>query len=569
MRGNSITATQDTLICAAGSHPGQIRSSNEDLFHCDLERGIFIVIDGIGGHAAGEQAAEITLQMLRARLERPTGSIEERIREAITLANNEVYREAQSNPDWEGMACVLTVVVVEDNLMTAGHVGDTRLYELGPGKIEKITHDHSPVGEREDAGLITEAEAMRHPRRNEVYRDVGSEEHCPDEPDFIQLVRRPFGPGRALLLCSDGLSDLLTSAHILSIVERYAGCPDEIVRQLLKAANDAGGTDNITVIYAARGADATNALTTEGEREGHQLIVRADEFVAHPHELSAADEHARSTNYPGRLFSNRWSLLAYGVLVSSAVFAFLLWQVRWPPHALLRVDSNQQPRKLIVNAQDPDSFKSINDALAQARQGDVVEVAPGRYIESVLLREGVSVISTQFRQAVIQAPNWMSQGEKIAVTASGISNGRFIGFRLEGDDRYPLDVGLHVRGAGLEVSDLEIKGTQVAGIEIDGAAADTVLRANLIQDNFGVGMLIHGEASPRLIHNLILHNGDRTKSYGLKVSENARPQFIGNTIIENGRPGIAGLEPEREAEIIKQNILPEKPLKSFDASAKQ
>ena len=180
--------------CAGASDPGRVRSNNEDAFHIDPERGIFLVVDGIGGQAAGEKAAEIAVERVRARLERQTGTTEQRIREAITMANNEILRAARGNPEWEGMACVLTVAVLENGSAVVGHVGDSRLYQIRRGEIRKITHDHSPVGEREDSRELTEADAMRHPRRNEVFRDVGSEEHAPDDADFIELQRFPSSP---------------------------------------------------------------------------------------------------------------------------------------------------------------------------------------------------------------------------------------------------------------------------------------------------------------------------------------------------------------------------------------
>src|SRR5215475_13478858 len=105
------------------------------------------------------------------------------------------------------MAYLLTVRLVDNGSVVVGHVGDSRLYEIRRGEIRKITHDHSPVGEREDSRELSEAEAMRHPRRNEVYRDVGSEEHEPGDEGFIEVVRLPFESDAALLLCSDGLSD--------------------------------------------------------------------------------------------------------------------------------------------------------------------------------------------------------------------------------------------------------------------------------------------------------------------------------------------------------------------------
>ena len=164
-----------------------------------------------------------------------------RVREAITLANREILLKAQSDPALAGMACVLTLAVLEGEELTIGHVGDSRLYRLDARGISKITHDHSPVGELEDAREISETEAMRDDRRNEVYRDVGSEPHAPDDPEFVELHEIPFDPGEALLLCSDGLSDLVESAAIARIAGEHTGDPQAVVRGLIDAANAAGG----------------------------------------------------------------------------------------------------------------------------------------------------------------------------------------------------------------------------------------------------------------------------------------------------------------------------------------
>lgn len=251
MKNNTLT-TEHTLAlaCAADTHTGLVRDTNEDLYYFDAARGILFVIDGVGGHRAGERAAALALHTILECLENSSGNVEATIREAVTSANNRIFDEAQAHRHLIGMACVLTLAIVSDGAITIGHVGDTRLYEIHGGRIEKLTRDHSPVGEREDACTLTEIEAMRHPRRNEVYRDVGSEPHSLTD-EFIEIIRRPFDARSALLLCSDGLSDMLTSAQILRIAERYDGDPAAIVRQLVAAANDAGGRDNITVVYAA------------------------------------------------------------------------------------------------------------------------------------------------------------------------------------------------------------------------------------------------------------------------------------------------------------------------------
>ena len=202
--------------------------------------------------------------MIRARLERETGAPEEQLREAITLANNEVFRLAQSQPDWTGMACVLTVAMVRDGRLVAGHVGDTRLYVFRDGRVQKVTHDHSPIGEREDNGEIDEREAMRHPRRNEVYRDVGYEPHSPTDERFIEIVDVPFDDESALLLCSDGLSDLVASAAVARIVYDNADDPERVVSRLVEAANSQGGKDNVTVVFAAGAGSRTAARRHAG-----------------------------------------------------------------------------------------------------------------------------------------------------------------------------------------------------------------------------------------------------------------------------------------------------------------
>src|SRR5438552_5415179 len=119
------------------------------------------------------------------------------------------------------MTYVLSLAVAHDDKVTFGHIGDSRLYLVWNGTVRKLTSDHSPVGEREDQGELTELEAMGHPRRNEVFRDVGSHPHEPYDEEFIQIKSLRFHPEAAILLCSDGLSDVLRSAEISAIVEQY------------------------------------------------------------------------------------------------------------------------------------------------------------------------------------------------------------------------------------------------------------------------------------------------------------------------------------------------------------
>src|SRR5262249_11260086 len=115
--------TVSAIKAAGGSDPGLQREVNEDRCHFDVSRGLFIVVDGVGGQAAGGKAADIALKMLRARLERETGPVVNRVREAIAVANNEIYRVAGLRPEFNGMACVLTLAIVDDGHAIVGHVG--------------------------------------------------------------------------------------------------------------------------------------------------------------------------------------------------------------------------------------------------------------------------------------------------------------------------------------------------------------------------------------------------------------------------------------------------------------
>jgi len=123
------------LMAAGGTDPGRQREVNEDRYHVDQDRGLFIVVDGIGGQAAGGRAADVALSTIRAQLERSGGSITSRVRDAVASANNEIHRAASTRAEWKGMACVLTVACVEQGKATIGHVGDTRLYKLRDGQI--------------------------------------------------------------------------------------------------------------------------------------------------------------------------------------------------------------------------------------------------------------------------------------------------------------------------------------------------------------------------------------------------------------------------------------------------
>lgn len=304
---------------ATASDPGRMRPENQDRAFADDDLGIFLVVDGLGGHAAGEKAAEMAVDTIRDELAVSCGAARDRIRRAIAAANNRIFEEAVGNETSRGMACVLTLALIEDDKVTVGHVGDSRLYLTWNGAIRKLTSDHSPVGEREDSGELTEAEAMAHPRRHEVFRDVGSRRREPDEEDFIELKEFLFKPDAAILLCSDGLSDLLGSAEILDVIERYGGDPGEIAHQLVEAANIAGGSDNITAIFVAGSEFLGVRSQAAAEARARNAITRAREAIEAPAPSKAA-----------RILGARIAFLIYGFFLGVGLALAAVLALRWP-----------------------------------------------------------------------------------------------------------------------------------------------------------------------------------------------------------------------------------------------
>ena len=305
---------------ATASDPGRMRAENQDRAYADDELGIFLVVDGLGGHAAGEKAAETAVETIREEMAKAQEDPKDRIRRAITAANNRIFEEASQNETWRGMACVLTLATISDDKVTVGHVGDSRLYLTWNGAIRKLTSDHSPVGEREDAGELNEAEAMAHPRRHEVFRDVGSRRREPDEEDFIEVKEFLLKPDAAILLCSDGLSDLLTSAEMLDVIEHYESDPAQVAEELVEAANMAGGNDNITAIFVAGSEFLGNASPAAAEARARNAVTKArDEALSEPKTTGVFTK-------VGRALTTRVAFLIYG-FVLGIVLALAL---RWP-----------------------------------------------------------------------------------------------------------------------------------------------------------------------------------------------------------------------------------------------
>lgn len=235
---------------------GCVRTNNEDTF---VARGLWggryilcAAIDGVGGYEGGEVAAAIAAQYLVDSLERfPGGRNLASIKQALCEANNAIIQRQQAEPRLSQMGCVATAAIIDldQRLLYMAHVGDSRLYQFSGGVLTKLSHDHSLVGFREEIGDLTEDEAMHHPMRNQIERLLGDVSHMADDPNFIDAAIFPIERTTQYIFCSDGLSDMLTSAQIAAeLSDTYP--VEEEVSALITRAKNAGGKDNVTVVIA-------------------------------------------------------------------------------------------------------------------------------------------------------------------------------------------------------------------------------------------------------------------------------------------------------------------------------
>jgi serine/threonine protein phosphatase PrpC len=234
------------FTCAARTDVGIVRSGNEDNYLMLADRGIFIVADGMGGHAAGEVASEMAVRLISRDLGTvrgiPDEEVAERMRQSIRAANAAIYERTLTEHDKRGMGTTATALVLLPNRFLLGHVGDSRAYRLRDGTFEQLTKDHSYVQEQVDAGLLTPEQARVHPYSNVITRCVGANQDVIPDTYSGDLLA-----GDVVLLASDGLTGMLEDEHIHKILEAPGG-PQEWVDAMINDANRRGGLDNITAI---------------------------------------------------------------------------------------------------------------------------------------------------------------------------------------------------------------------------------------------------------------------------------------------------------------------------------
>ncbi|NLK99704.1 MAG: Stp1/IreP family PP2C-type Ser/Thr phosphatase [Clostridiales bacterium] len=227
---------------------GEKRRINQDYVFCEVNAignlpNLFIVADGMGGHNAGDYASRfcvefITENIRNSDIESPIALIEE----AIKDTNKQLYEKSKQQIDYEGMGTTLVVATIYDNDMYVANIGDSRLYVIGK-EIRQITEDHSLVQAMVKTGELDRDEAKAHPNKNIITRALGTNETA--QPDFFEVE---LAEDDIVLMCSDGLTNMLNDETIEQIIKENADDPKIAAETLVKQANENGGKDNITVI---------------------------------------------------------------------------------------------------------------------------------------------------------------------------------------------------------------------------------------------------------------------------------------------------------------------------------
>jgi PPM family protein phosphatase len=303
---------------ASASDPGRKRRQNEDSYV--VKPPVFAVADGMGGARAGEVASKLAAGAL---LDEPPTSApaEQRVVELVQEANRRVYERAAEDDSVAGMGTTMTVAIVEDGVVTIGHVGDSRAYLVRDGKLTQVTHDHSLVAELMRDGKLSPEEAESHPQRSLITRALGTE---PDvDVDTFEVEPRP---GDVFLLASDGLSAMVPDDEILAIVEKHRSDLGKAARALIRAANQGGGEDNITVVaFEIAATDDATLEDVRGEPAAEPAVTDGeDDTLSEVSAVPTAEPEKPRTRSRAR----RRTLIALAVLlVLGAVAIAGVWAI--------------------------------------------------------------------------------------------------------------------------------------------------------------------------------------------------------------------------------------------------
>ncbi len=250
-------ALTDALQIISSTDPGRVRGHNEDCVESRPDIGVVVLADGMGGYNAGEVASGMATSLIASglaavwnkdtlkKLDRAGAmALSQRVlQEEVAKANAAIYGAAQKDPQCAGMGTTLVTCMFYDNFLTVGHIGDSRLYRMRNDALEQVTRDHSLLQEQIDAGLITKEDARTSHNKNLVTRALGIDPEVEAEIHSYDVL-----PEDIFLLCSDGLNDMIEDEEIQMTLIALRSNLELTAQQLIQAANDAGGRDNVSVM---------------------------------------------------------------------------------------------------------------------------------------------------------------------------------------------------------------------------------------------------------------------------------------------------------------------------------
>ena len=250
-------ALTDALQIVTVSDPGRVRGHNEDCVESRPDIGVVVLADGMGGYNAGEVASGMATSLIAGglsatwtketvkSLERDAAAAlsQSILQQQVAAANTAIFDAAQKDPQCAGMGTTLVGCIFYDNFVTVGHIGDSRLYRMRNDALEQVTRDHSLLQEQIDAGLITKEDARQSHNKNLVTRALGIDPQVDAEIHTYDVLE-----GDIYLLCSDGLNDMIEDDEIQMTLIALSANLDLTAQQLVQAANDAGGRDNVSVM---------------------------------------------------------------------------------------------------------------------------------------------------------------------------------------------------------------------------------------------------------------------------------------------------------------------------------
>lgn len=238
---------------AGATNIGRKRKVNQDSYLMEPGSGLFVVADGMGGHAGGETASKLTVETVVQSVLNDKGSSlnmapNDLLMGAIHRANTAVYSTAEKNKALQGMGTTVVSMYFDQGKIFVGHVGDSRVYMARKKQLWQITKDHSLVNEKLKAGIITREQMKKDKSRNVITRSVGFESSV-----LVDIYQREVSPGELYFACSDGLSGMVSDEELLSTIEQFGWNSDDLgplVNTLIEKANANGGDDNVTVVVA-------------------------------------------------------------------------------------------------------------------------------------------------------------------------------------------------------------------------------------------------------------------------------------------------------------------------------